>query len=199
MDLGVPVPTISIAVAMRDLSALKAERVAASAQLKGPQRSFRGNSNRLLNQLRNALYAGMLLVFAQGMAQLRAASQAHGFGLALAEVARIWQAGCIIRAALLQPIRAALEAQPDLPNLLLDSQLGWEVMARQTDLRAVVRAAAGLGISTPALMSGLAYYDAYRSAWSPANLIEAQRDYFGAHSYERIDAKGVFHTHWVEE
>jgi 6-phosphogluconate dehydrogenase len=199
MDLGVPVPTISIAVAMRDLSALKSERLMASRALSGPEHSFRGDRKQLLEQLRSALYACTIVAFAQGMAQLRAASVAHGFGLDLGEVARIWEAGCIIRADLLKQIRSAYQARPDLPNLLLDDRLGREIMARQTDLRAAVQAAAASGISTPAMMCSLGYYDAYRSAWSSANLIEAQRDYFGAHTYERIDSKGTFHTHWSED
>ena len=100
---------------------------------------------------------------------------------------------------MLEPIRAAFSTQPDLPNLLLDQQIGWEVMARQPDLRAVIRTTVGLGIPIPGLSAALAYFDGYRSAWLPANLIQAQRDYFGAHTYERIDEKGVFHTHWSED
>jgi 6-phosphogluconate dehydrogenase len=119
--------------------------------------------------------------------------------LQLEDVARIWRGGCIIRAALLDEIVAAFHARPDLPNLLIDLHLAQEVMARQEDLRTVVRIAAERGIPTPGLMASLAYFDAYRSAWLPANLIQAQRDYFGAHTYERMDAKGVFHTRWQED
>jgi 6-phosphogluconate dehydrogenase len=199
MDLGVPAPTISVAVAMRDLSARKQERVDASQVLKGPERNFHGDVALAAEELRNGLYASTVLVFAQGMAQLAAAAAQHHFEYDLAEVARIWQGGCIIRAAVLKKIRAAYQARPGLPNLLMDEQLGWEVMARQVDLRAAIRTAVALGISIPGLAVSLGYFDAYRSAWSPANLIEAQRDYFGAHTYERIDAKGVFHTEWESD
>jgi 6-phosphogluconate dehydrogenase len=114
----------------------------------------------------------------------------------LAEVARIWRGGCIIRAALLEQIRGAYLARPDLPNLLIDPHLGSEIANRQMALRYVVCAAAEAGIPAPALMSSLAYLDSYRSAWLPANLIQAQRDYFGAHTYERVDMEGVCHTNW---
>jgi 6-phosphogluconate dehydrogenase len=199
MDLQVPVPTIDIAVAMRNLSAFESERVAASKALDGPTPAFQGDREGFLGRLRNALYTAMIITYAQGMAQLRSASQAYEYDLDLEAVARIWRGGCIIRAALLEDIRAAYRTQPDLANLLVDSHFSREVMARQEDLRAVVRTAAGLGIPTPGLMVSLAYFDGYRSAWLPANLIQAQRDYFGAHTYERVDARGVFHTRWEEE
>jgi 6-phosphogluconate dehydrogenase len=141
----------------------------------------------------------MTLTYAQGMALLRAASRAYGYDLHPEEVARIWRGGCIIRAALLEAIRAAYRARPDLPNLLVDPHLAGEVAARQEDLRAVVCRAAELGIPVPGLMASLAYFDGYRSAWLPANLIQAQRDDFGAHTYERVDTKGVFHTQWSPE
>jgi 6-phosphogluconate dehydrogenase len=141
----------------------------------------------------------MILTYAQGMALLRVASQSYGYGLDLEAVARIWRGGCIIRAALLEPIRAAYRARPDLANLLLDPDLSAELVRRQGDLRAIVSHAAGLGIPAPGLMASLAYLDGYRSAWLPANLIQAQRDYFGAHTYERVDARGVFHTRWSDD
>ena len=196
MDLQVPLPTIDAAVAMRNLSAYKSEREAASKALARPVSGFSGNRGAFLTQLRDALYAGTILTYAQGMAQLRKASQAYAYDLELEGVARIWRGGCIIRATLLEPIRAAYRAKPDLPNLLLDLTLGQAVMTRQENLRAIVRAAAEWGIAAPALMASLGYFDAYRSAWMPANLIQAQRDYFGAHTYERNDAKGTFHTQW---
>jgi 6-phosphogluconate dehydrogenase len=132
------------------------------------------------------------------MAQLRRASAVYGYGLKLAEVARIWRGGCIIRAAVLEEIRAAFGDRPDLANLLIDPRLAKEVLARQEDLRAVVRWAAESAIPAPGLMVSLAYFDSYRSAWLPDNLTEAQRDYFGAHTYERVDMKGSFHTQWVD-
>ena len=199
MDLQVPLSTIDAAVAMRNLSAYKSEREAASKAFARTIPTFCGNRDAFLTQLRDALYAGMILTFTQGMAQLRKASATYNYDLNLEKVARIWRGGCIIRATLLEPIRAAYRAKPDLPNLLLDPALGQAVMARQENLRAVVRAAVDWGVATPALLASLGYFDSYRSAWMPANLIQAQRDYFGSHTYERVDAKGVFHTQWSPE
>jgi 6-phosphogluconate dehydrogenase len=198
MEKGVPVPTIDVAVAMRNLSAFEDERIAASKKLPGPRPEYKGDREAFIKRLRRALYAAMIGAYAQGMAQLRIASDANDYGLDLEAVARIWRGGCIIRAALLEEIRAAYKANPDLPNLLVDPDLGGAAMARQDDLRAVVRAAAELGIPAPGLMVSLAYFDGYRSAWLPANLIQAQRDFFGAHTYERIDEKGRFHTRWEQ-
>jgi 6-phosphogluconate dehydrogenase len=199
MSLQVPVPTIDIAVAMRDLSGFREEREAASQALQGPQERFSGYREAFLKALGDALYAAMIIAYGQGMAQLRVASDVKGYNLHLADVARIWRGGCIIRAALLEKILEAYGRRPDLPNLLLDAELGSAVADRQAELRFVVASGASLGIPVPAFMSALAYFDAYRSAWLPANLIQAQRDYFGAHTYERIDAKGVFHTVWEPE
>jgi len=199
MSLQVPVPTIDAAVALRDLSAFKAERETASARLSGPSQRFMGDRNAFLTALGSALYAAVIVAYSQGMAQLRVASQAKGYGLRLADVARIWRGGCIIRAALLEKILAAYEHQPDLPNLLLDADLGAAVASRQNDMRLVVSSGAAHGIPVLGFMSALAYFDGYRSAWLPANLIQAQRDYFGAHTYERIDAQGVFHTAWEQD
>jgi len=198
MDLQVGTPTIDVAVMMRDLSGCKAERLAASQVLQGPRLVFGGDRERFLAKLKNALYAGVIVTYAQGLALLRKASEAYGYGLDLEAVARIWRGGCIIRAALLEDIRVAFRNRPDLANLLLDPHLGQEFMARQTDLRDVVGAAAELGLPAPALMVSLAYFDAYRSARLPANLIQAQRDFFGAHTYERVDAPGAFHTAWTK-
>jgi 6-phosphogluconate dehydrogenase len=199
MELQVPVPTIDIAVAMRNLSAFEEERQAASLALDGPEADLKEGREALIERLHNALYAAVIVTYAQGMAQLRKASNVYAYDLNLEGVARIWRGGCIIRSALLEDIRAAYRTRPDLPNLLLDPHLAEQVMERQQDLRAVVRTAAELGIPAPAMMVSLAYYDGYRSAWLPANLIQAQRDYFGAHTYERVDAKGVFHTQWEKE
>ncbi len=198
MELHVPVPTIDIAVSMRDLSTLKTERVTASNLLGGSATMQVGDKEALLTQMPRALYAGMLITFAQGMALLHVASRSCGYDLNLESVARIWRGGCIIRSALLDPISVAFHAQPDLPNLLLDPAIATELSTRETDLRAVVCAAVAHGIPVPGLMSALGYYDSYRSAWLPANLIEAQRDFFGAHGYERIDEKGTFHTEWTQ-
>ncbi|MCL4465569.1 MAG: NADP-dependent phosphogluconate dehydrogenase [Chloroflexi bacterium] len=197
MRLRVPTPTIDTAVAVRNLSALKDERLAANNRLQGPTPVLGGKREEFLERLRDSLYAAVIITYAQGMAQLRAASLTHGYRLALEDVAKIWRGGCIIRAALLEKIRDAFRVQPDLANLLVDPYLGTEVEKRQEALRKVVGAAAEAGIPTPALMASLAYFDGYRSAWLPANLVQAQRDYFGAHTYERVDAEGAFHTEWT--
>jgi 6-phosphogluconate dehydrogenase len=196
MDLQVPTPVIDAAVTARHLSALKTEREAASKSLYVRTRPLREDRNTILNQLKGALYGSLIITYAQGMAQLRAASQAYQYGLNLENVARIWRGGCIIRAALLEDIRAAYQAHPDLPNLLRDGRLGPAVMKVQNDLRRVVGLAGTLSLPIPCLMACLAYFDGYRSAWLPANLIQAQRDDFGAHTYERVDARGVFHARW---
>jgi 6-phosphogluconate dehydrogenase len=198
MDLQVPTPTIDTAVMMRDLSGFKAEREAANRVLQGPSPVFQGDRRVFVEQLGRGLYTGMVLAFAQGLALLRQGSQAHGYQLPLEAVARIWRGGCIIRAGLLKDIRAAYQTNPELPHLLLGPHLGQEVIARIPDLRAVAATAAALGIPAPGLMASLAYYDAFRSARLPANLIQAQRDYFGAHTYQRTDMPGTFHTQWLE-
>ena len=196
MDLQVPTPTVDAAVMMRDLSGYKVERKIAAQMIHGPKTIFKGNRDRFISQLRNALYASMIITYTQGMALLKQASNAYGYGLNLEAVARIWRGGCIIRAALLEDIRTSYQKQPGLVNLLMDPHLSEEVMARQGDLREVVSVAANLGLPAPGLMVSLAYFDGYRSAWLPANLMQAQRDYFGAHTYERVDEMGVFHTQW---
>ncbi len=198
MELRVPVPTIDIAVSMRDLSAFEADRLAASQTLKGPAPGgrFEGDRQAFIEQLRAALHAGMLLTYTQGMVLLRVASREHGYGFNLEKIARIWRGGCIIRSVLLDKIVAAYEAKPELTTLLLDPSIAAELSGLEKDMRGVVNAAVQWGIPVPGFMASLGYYDACRSAWQPANLVQAQRDYFGAHTYERIDAKGVFHTKW---
>ncbi len=196
MDLRVPIPTIDISVAMRNLSALKDQREVGSRLLKGPVPEFGGDRQQFIDQLENALYVAMLVSFAQGMAVLRAASEAYAYHLNLETIARIWRGGCIIRAAMLESIRSAFREQPDLPNLMLNGEIAKALASAQGDLRPIVRSSADWGIVASALMASLAYYDGYRSAWLPANLIQAQRDYFGAHTYERVDEKGIFHTEW---
>jgi 6-phosphogluconate dehydrogenase len=182
---------------MRNLSMYKEERLAIHRVINLPLERFSGDRNEFIGRLRNALYAAVILTYAQGMAQLRSASSSCGYGFPLETVARIWRGGCIIRAAVLENIRAAFERQPALENLLIDPQLGGEVARRRGDLKDVVCEAVGMGIPVPGLMASLSYLDSYRSDWLPANLIQAQRDYFGAHTYERIDQKGVFHTQWI--
>lgn len=198
MDLAVPTPVTDAAVAMRNLSSLKDEREAASSLFKLRVPLFKGNRTDLLAQLKSAVYCSMIIIFAQEMAQLSAASKVYKYNLNLEEIARIWRGGCIIRAALLEDIRKAYHTHPDLPNLLTDRALKKAVKKNQKNLRSVVRLGAKLGLPVPALMSSLAYFDGYRSEWLPANLIQAQRDDFGAHMYERLDARGQYHTNWEE-
>jgi 6-phosphogluconate dehydrogenase len=196
MELHVPIPTIDLAVAMRDLSAFENQRERIGAFLQRPMRRFRGDRDAFLIQLRRALHVGLITTYAQGLALLTFASEKYAYHLDLETVARIWRGGCIIRAALLDDIRTAYRNEPGLPNLLLDPEIWRKVTASEENLRSIICTAAELGVPAPGLMTALGYLDGYRSAWLPANLIQAQRDYFGAHSYERIDAKGTFHTEW---
>jgi len=198
MELQVPIPTIDLAVAMRDMSVFEKQRETAGGIFQRPIPPFGGGRKTFLDQLGRALYAAMIVAYAQGLAVLAAASDKYGYHLDLEAVARIWRGGCIIRAALLEDIRMAYRNQPGLPNLLLAPELSRTMMAHQEDLRRIVCAAIELGLPAPCFMTALAYFDGYRSAWLPANLIQAQRDYFGAHSYERIDVKGTFHTDWTK-
>jgi 6-phosphogluconate dehydrogenase len=195
-DIGVPIPTINAAVESRIISSIKAERVAASRELPGPQTKFEGNRQYLISAVRDALYMAKICSYAQGMALLRAASHEYQYELQYGEVAAIWRGGCIIRAQFLNRIREAYQRQPDLPNLLLDDGFKAEVANRQGALRYVVTTATQLGIPCLALASALSYFDAYRTERLPANLTQAQRDYFGAHTFQRIDKPGVFHAEW---
>ena len=199
LDLGIPIPTIDVAVASRHLSALKEERVVAAGILPGPGPFAPGPGGwqGFVGKLENALLAAFLTTFAQGMTLLRRASEVYHYNLDLATVTRLWRGGCIIRAALLEDILSACKARPDLPNFLLDPDLGRKVSSRQGDWREVLKAAIDWGLPAPAFMMSLAYIDAYRSRRLPANLIQAQRDYFGAHTYERVDRPGAFHTEWL--
>jgi 6-phosphogluconate dehydrogenase len=196
LDLGAPTPTINAAVESRIVSSYKAERVAASQVLSGPEVRFEGDRDALVRDLRDALYAAKICSYAQGFALLRAASQEYDYNLNYGEIARIWRGGCIIRAAFLDDIRAAFERNPDLSNLLMDVEFGQAVQSRQAALRRVIQTAVTNGVPCLALNSALAYFDAYRTARLPANLTQAQRDYFGAHTYRRLDKEGVFHTEW---
>ena len=198
LDVGAPTPTINAAVEARIISAYKAERVRASGLLSGPTPAYDGDRQAFIETLRRGLYAAKVCAYAQGFALLRVASAEYGYGLQYGDIARIWRGGCIIRAALLEDIRAAFAREPELPNLLLDEKLGGAVVAYQDALRQVVRAAAAAGVPVPAFASALGYFDAYRSARLPANLTQAQRDYFGAHTYRRIDREGSFHTVWQD-
>jgi 6-phosphogluconate dehydrogenase len=198
MELQVPVPTIDMAVAMRDLSVFEEQRETANKIYLDPKSSFSGDKIKFLIQLRKALYVSMLTIYAQGFALLLAASDKYGYHLDPEAIARIWRGGCIIRAALLEDIQAAFHSKHDLLNLLLDPYLSKEIRENQEDLRQVVCQASIMGVPVPGIMASLGYLDAFSSAWLPANLIQAQRDYFGAHTYERIDEKGTYHTEWLK-
>jgi 6-phosphogluconate dehydrogenase len=200
LDVGAAIPTINSAVTGRLLSSLKAERVAAAPHLPGPEPiAYAGDRQALINAVGDALYASKISAYAQGMSLLRLASQEYGYDLNLGEVAAIWRAGCIIRARFLNDITAAFERQPDLTNLMLDDYFRQAVSQRLPAWRHVVQTAVAHGVPVPAFSASLAYYDSYRNARLPANLIQAQRDFFGAHTYQRVDREGTFHSDWSAE
>ncbi len=198
MDLQVPLMTIDAAVSSRDISAYDVERMQASKVYAGIGTNWSGDRAALQTIARNATYAAVLLIYAQGFAMLRKASTTYSFGLDLGTIAKIWRGGCIIRSTMLETFRTAFAEQPDLPNLLLSSKIAPDLARCHTGLRSLIASAITLGIPCAALMNSLAYFDAYRSARLPMNLTQAQRDLFGAHTYERIDEKGTFHTKWEE-
>jgi len=198
MELQLPIPTIDSAVEMRDMSSFKDERKNASKQLTGPKPKFSGDANKFIKQLHNAFYFGMIASYAQGMALLRLASDKYEYNLNLHDVAKIWRGGCIIRSTFLEAISSAYLVNPKLVNLMVDPEISRRLINMQADLRFVVACGIEWGIPVSGLSSSLAYYDSYRSEWLPANLIQAQRDYFGSHTYERIDMEGTFHTQWNE-
>jgi len=196
INLQVPIPVIDIAVAMRDMSALKEERETAIGILAGPDIKLTDEKTELISMLEQALYFAMITVYAQGMALLQAASQKYKYDLKPESIAKIWRGGCIIRAALLEDIYTAFSEEPGLPNLMVNKLLTAKLQHSEKGIRYIIRGAVENGIPLPAMMMSLAYYDSYRSGWLPANLLQAQRDYFGAHTYERIDRAGIFHTPW---
>jgi 6-phosphogluconate dehydrogenase len=202
LELGTPIPTIDAAVWARTISSFKPLRVQASEILKGPESDGSGPSipagdkDRVLGLLERALWVAKVSSYAQGMALLAASSKERDYGLNLAEIGRIWTGGCIIRAKLLGEIQSAFRDNPGLVNLMLAPEFAPRVNERTMALREVVSLARGLGIACPAMSASLDYFDSYRAARLPANLIQAQRDYFGAHTYQRTDKDGVFHTEW---
>jgi len=198
MDVGMPLQTINAAVESRIISALKGQRVAASSVLPGPGKRFDGDRAALVDDVRKALFAAKICSYAQGMGLLRAASDEYDYDLNLATVAKLWRGGCIIRARFLNDISAAYERNPTLQNLLLDPYFRDAILSRQDALRRVITTAVQLGIPCLAMSASLAYFDAYRTSRLPANLTQAQRDYFGAHTYRRTDQEGVFHTEWQD-
>lgn len=199
LDTGVSTPTIAEAVFARIISSLKDERVEASKILAGPDAApFDGDAEAFKNAVRDALYASKICSYAQGFALMQAASDEYGWDLKLGEISMIWRGGCIIRAHFLQHIKDAYDNNPDLKNLLLDPYFNKSIQKAQMPWREVVATASRLGIPIPAFSSALSYYDSYRSARLGANLLQAQRDYFGAHTYERVDKEGFFHTEWLK-
>jgi len=201
LDLGIPVTLISEAVYARCLSALKDERLAASSVLSGPRTKYKGDAKALVTDLRHALLASKLVSYAQGFMLMREAAREYRWNLDFGKIALLWRAGCIIRSAFLDKITEAFARNPGLPNLLLDDYFNRIIQKCQGSWRRVVIEAVRLGIPLPAISAALAFYDGYRHARLPANLIQAQRDYFGAHTYERVDRpRGeFFHTQWMVE
>ncbi|MEI3598941.1 MULTISPECIES: NADP-dependent phosphogluconate dehydrogenase [unclassified Oceanobacillus] len=197
LDLGVPLPLITESVFARFISSLKDERIAASKVLSGPSPSqFDGDRKELIEKVRKALYMSKIVSYAQGFAQMRAASEENNWDLQYGDIAMIWRGGCIIRADFLQKIKDAYDNNANLANLMLDPYFKEIVEGYQDALREVVALAIKHGIAVPTFSSAIAYYDSYRAEDLPANLIQAQRDYFGAHTYERKDKEGTFHTNW---
>jgi 6-phosphogluconate dehydrogenase len=199
LELGVAIPTIAASIDARVLSSLKAWRVAAERILSGPDlRSpfAGGDAQRTVDDLADALYASRICAYAQGMALIRQGSDKYTWNINLAEIARIWKGGCIIRARLLDPVRHAFAAQPTLDNLLIDESIAKQVQSAQAGWRRVLARASEAGIPMPAHSSSLAYFDTYRTGRLPQNLTQAQRDAFGAHKYERIDRPGAVHSEW---
>jgi 6-phosphogluconate dehydrogenase len=190
---------VTEAVYARSLSAQKQQRVRASKILRGPQAQFSGDKKAFVEQIRHALYASKICSYAQGFVQLQSASEEYDWQLDLGNCALLWRGGCIIRARFLDRIKAAFGENPALENLLLAPYFTQAVEEAQSAWRHVVATAAQQGIAIPAFMTALAYYDGYRSARLPANLLQAQRDYFGAHTYQRTDRPGTFHTEWLEK
>ncbi|KAA9026216.1 NADP-dependent phosphogluconate dehydrogenase [Niallia endozanthoxylica] len=199
LDLGVPLPIITESVFARFISAMKEERVAASKLLRGPEaKKFTGDKKSFIESVRKALYMSKICSYAQGFAQMRVASEEYDWNLQYGDIAMIFRGGCIIRAQFLQKIKDAYDREPGLKNLLLDPYFKEIVESYQHSLRETINFAVQYGIPVPSFSSAIAYYDSYRTAVLPANLLQAQRDYFGAHTYERIDREGTFHTNWME-
>ncbi len=199
MSLVIPTPTIDIAVSMRDISGYADEREQADNLYHQEIRAYHGDKKQFIEHLRRAVLSAVITAYAQGMALLFVASKEYQYDLNLEAVARIWRGGCIIRSVLLEDIRKAYDAKKDLPNILLDNNFAKKIHDCDSSLREVLRAVMDMRIAAPALAATLGYLDSYRSAWVPANLIQAQRDYFGSHTYERIDEKGTFHTQWTKK
>jgi 6-phosphogluconate dehydrogenase len=196
LELGVSIPTIIAAVNARIISSIKQERMAASQVLTGPTGKYDGDTKAFVSKIRDALYCSKICSYAQGMALLSKASQEFGYDLNLSETARIWKGGCIIRAGFLNKIKDAFKEDPSLPNLLMAPEFRQTILDRQESWREVLCVSAKLGIPVPAFSASLDYFDSYRRDRLPQNLTQAQRDYFGAHTFERTDKPGSFHAEW---
>jgi len=196
MDLQAPVPSIDSAVTMRNLSAHKQQRLEASQLLHIETSGEKIDLQTVRESLKDAYYFAMITIYAQGLAQLTMASKEYHYDIDLEQVTKIWRGGCIIRAACLESFRSAYAANPGLQNILLDDTIAKSVLDRQQAVRQIAKLAIDKGIPVPVLLSSLSYFDGYRSAILPTNLIQAQRDFFGAHLYERTDKEGFFHTIW---
>ncbi|HGF8333487.1 TPA: NADP-dependent phosphogluconate dehydrogenase [Enterococcus faecium] len=200
LDLGVPLPLITESVFARYISAYKEERVQASKILSRTNDfEFTGDKKELVEKIREALYFSKIMSYAQGFAQLRVASKEFDWDLPFGEIAKIWRAGCIIRARFLQKITDAYDKKPEIENLLLDDYFVEITKKYQQSVRDVVALAVQAGVPVPTFSSAIAYFDSYRAERLPANIIQAQRDYFGAHTYERVDKEGIFHYSWYHE
>ena len=199
LELGVPLTGITEAVFARMLSSQKAARVKAASILAGPHASRSGRDDSLIDDVRHALYAAKIVAYAQGFEHLAAGSREYGWNLDLGSLAKIWRGGCIIRARFLGRIHDAYTERPDLENLMLAPFFTEALSSGQAAWRRVVARAVEAGVPVPAFTSSLAYYDGYRRARGPANLIQGLRDYFGAHTYHRTDREGAFHTRWAQD
>lgn len=198
-DLQVPVPTIDMAVVVRDISALKDERVSAGKIFPNESAPLNVDKTIAIGKVKNALYFCFVTAYAQGFSMIQKASDTYGYEINLAEVAKIWRGGCIIRAKMLEDFRRVFTEDPFIYNLLVDSQLAKKLTAYQKDARDIIKMGIDAHIPMAASMASLSYFDLYRSSWLPLNLIQAQRDFFGAHTYERIDKEGFFHTIWAND
>jgi 6-phosphogluconate dehydrogenase len=196
-ELAAPIPTIASSVEARMIAAGRAERLAAARVLKGPTpKKVDVDKQQLIDDVRHALYASKICSYAQGMNLLRTASKAYEWNLQLGRISRIWKGGCIIRAIFLDRIKRAYERDSGLTNLLMDGEFAKEMADRQAGWRRVVGLAIQNGLGMPTMLASLSYYDSYRRERLPANLTQAQRDFFGAHTYARLDREGAFHTEW---
>ncbi|MEO1999072.1 MAG: NADP-dependent phosphogluconate dehydrogenase, partial [Planctomycetaceae bacterium] len=199
LDLGVPTTLITEAVYARCLSAQQPSRVRAADALAGPSGQYAGDRDAFIEDVRSALYASKICSYAQGYVQLDAAAAEFGWELNNGEIALLWRGGCIIRARFLEDIKAAFDKAPQLENLLLDEFFKRAIENAQPSWRRVIATAVELGLPVPGFSAALSYFDGYRRVRLPANLLQAQRDYFGAHTYQRLDRDGAFHTDWIRE